>query len=153
MRESNNKQTVPIQNIIYTKWSKSKPIPDQNHSRIIPFGAFIYLWISLQATLWSDENCSKSHVAHMMDGSRSFCPISCSPGVVSPELWSRFTRGVKRCVNIPYSKKPAHKHKFKCGLSVRAKRLHTLGETTLGEQDIGRNDRNSDGSLAKESFC
>ena len=41
-------------------------------------------------------------------------------------------------------------HKYKCGLLVRMKRLHTPGETTLslgettpGEQDIGRNDRNS----------
>ena len=38
--------------------------------------------------------------------------------------------------------------KYKCGLLVRAKRLHTPGETTLSlgetnEQDIGRNDRNS----------
>ena len=29
------------------------------------------------------------------------------------------------------------------GLLVRAKQLHTAGETTQGEQDIGRNDRNS----------
>ena len=53
-------------------------------------------------------------------------------------------------MNIPRSKKGAHEHTHKCGLSVQAKRLHTLGETTLGpgettpgEQDIGRNDRNS----------
>ena len=44
----------------------------------------------------------------------------------------------KRCVNIPRSKKGAHEHTHKCGLSVRAKRLHTPGE-----QDIGGNDRNS----------
>ena len=47
------------------------------------------------------------------------------------------------CVNIPRSKKGAHKHKYKRGLSVRAKRLPTAGEMTPGEQDIGRNDRNS----------
>ena len=42
--------------------------------------------------------------------------------------------------------------KYKCGLLVRAKRLHTPGETTLspgkmtpGEQDISRNDCNSSG--------
>ena len=48
-------------------------------------------------------------------------------------------------MNIPRSQKGTHKHKCKCGLSVRAKRLHTAGETTLGpgEQDIGRNDGNS----------
>ena len=34
-------------------------------------------------------------------------------------------------------------------LSVRAKRLHTPGETTSGEQDIGRNDRKSGGILRK----
>ena len=38
----------------------------------------------------------------------------------------------KSCLNLPRSKKGAHKHKYKCGLSVQAKRLHTAGETTLG---------------------
>ena len=60
----------------------------------------------------------------------------------------------KRCVNILCSEKGARKHtgKYKCGLLVRAKRLHTPGETTLspgkmtpGEQDISRNDCNSSG--------
>ena len=47
----------------------------------------------------------------------------------------------KSCVNILHSKKDAHKHKYKCGLSVRAKRLlvlakrlranRTSGETTV----------------------
>ena len=46
-------------------------------------------------------------------------------------------------MNILRSKKGAQKEKYKCGLLVRAKRLHTPGETTPGEQDIGRNDRNS----------
>ena len=46
--------------------------------------------------------------------------------------------------------KNTSQHKYKCRLFVRAKRLHTpgettlsLGETTLSEQDIGQNDRNS----------
>ena len=54
----------------------------------------------------------------------------------------------KSCVNIPHSKKSAHKHKYKCGLLVQAKWLHTAGEMTLGlgkmtpgEQDIERNHR------------
>ena len=40
----------------------------------------------------------------------------------------------KSCVNIPRSKKGAHKHKYNYGLSVRAKRLkanRTSGETTV----------------------
>ena len=49
-------------------------------------------------------------------------------------------------MDILRSKRGAHKHKYKGGLLVPAKRLHTLGEmtvslgeTTPGEQDIGRN--------------
>ena len=40
-----------------------------------------------------------------------------------------------RCVKFSRSKKGARKHKYKCGLLVRAKRLQTAGETTpsLGE--------------------
>ena len=73
-------------------------------------------------------------------GSRSFCLKLFRPEyeVILPEN--------RRCVNIPRSKKGAHKHKYKCVLSVWAKRLHTSGkisfgsrETTLGEQDIGQN--------------
>ena len=46
-------------------------------------------------------------------------------------------------MNILRSKKGTQKEKYKCGLLIRAKRLHTPGETTPGEQDIGRNDHNS----------
>ena len=55
--------------------------------------------------------------------------MSCSPGLrvdssrstksFRPSIETAQINRRKKCVNIPHSKKDAHKHKYKCGLSVR----------------------------------
>ena len=107
---------------------------------------------------------------------RSFRPMSCSPGVVSPGVWSHFTQNksphLQVCSWAPILERGIFTHLLQLFICVKliirsitknveldlilsilrsnrwsrkgpifnpAKRLHTPGKTTPGEQDTGQN--------------